>query len=388
MPGSVMTLSVRIKKALGTSGSRASSLGGEPRGAAAQPFSLDVEFDVPSGFTILFGASGSGKTTTLKSISGIVRPDSGRIAIGDEVLFDSSEQKNVPIRKRGVGYVFQDLALFPHLTARANVEFGMTSLSRSDRRRKAEAMMDALRISRTAARKPREISGGEAQRVALARALAHQPRILLLDEPLSAIDEATKRGIIADLKSINRELRLPIIYVTHSRQEAVSLGERVIVYDQGRVVASGEPMSVFGTPVTASIARLTGVENIFGARVIGKSEEAGTMTVEVSDAAGSSLVDVPFGNEALGEHVTVAVPSGDILLATEEPRSTSLRNRMRGTITAIDDELNRTIVRVNAGVIWSASVTRQAVSELGLGRNQAVWIAFKTHSCYLLDRSS
>lgn len=382
-----MTLSVRIKKTLGISGNRANSFGREAPGAAAQAFSLDVEFDVPPGFTILFGASGSGKTTTLKSISGIVRPDTGRITIGDEVLFDSSEQKNLPIRKRGVGYVFQDLALFPHLTARSNVEFGMTRLSRSDRRQKAEAMMDALRISHTAARKPREISGGEAQRVALARALAHQPRILLLDEPLSAIDEATKRGIIADLKSINRELRLPIIYVTHSRQEAVSLGERVIVYEQGRVVASGEPISVFGNPVTASVARLTGVENMFCARVIGKSEEAGIMTVEVSDDAGSCLVDVPFGNEAAGEQVRVAVPSGDILLATEEPRSTSLRNRMCGTITEIDDELNRTIVRVHAGVIWSASVTRQAVSELGLSRGREVWLAFKTHSCYLLDRS-
>lgn len=383
-----MTLSVRIKKVLRTSGNRASSLSPESPGAAAQAFSLDVEFDVPPGFMILFGASGSGKTTTLKSISGIVSPDTGRITIGDEVLFDSSERKDLPIRKRGVGYVFQDLALFPHLTALANVEFGMSSLSRSDRRRKAQAMMDSLRISHTAARKPREISGGEAQRVALARALAHQPRILLLDEPLSAIDEATKRGIIADLKSINQELRLPIIYVTHSRQEAVSLGERVIVYEQGRVVASGEPFSVFGTPVTASVARLTGVENIFSAKVIGKSEDAGIMTVEVSDAAGSCRVDVPFGNEALGEHVRVAVPSGDILLATEEPRSTSLRNRMRGTITAIDDELNRTIVRINAGVIWSASVTRQAVSELGLSQNQEVWLAFKTHSCYLLDRSA
>lgn len=382
-----MTLSVRIKKALGAFGNRAGSFSRESTGAVAQGFSLDVEFDVPPGFTILFGASGSGKTTTLKSISGIVRPDAGRIAIDDDVLFDSSERVDLPIRKRGAGYVFQDLALFPHLTAIANVEFGMTSLSRSDRRRKAQAMMDALRISHTAARKPRDISGGEAQRVALARALAHQPRILLLDEPLSAIDEATKQGIIGDLKSINRELRLPIIYVTHSRQEAVSLGERVIVYEQGRVVASGEPISVFGTPITASIARLTGVENVFGGKVVGKSEDAGIMTIEVSDAAGSCHIDVPFGNEALGEHVRVAIPSGDILLATEEPRSTSLRNRMHGTITSIDDELNRTILRVTAGVIWSASVTRQAVSELGLSKNQRVWLAFKTHSCYLLDRS-
>lgn len=384
-----MTLSVRIKKALGSSGNLARSPGGESPGApTAVRFSLDVEFEAPPGFTILFGASGSGKTTTLRSISGIVRPDAGRIAIDDEVLFDSVERIDIAIRKRGVGYVFQDLALFPHLTALANVEFGMSQPSSSDRRFRAEAIMEALRISHAAGRKPREISGGEAQRVALARALASEPRILLLDEPLSATDEATKRAIISDLKSINRELQLPIIYVTHSRQEAVSLGSRVIVYEQGRVVASGEPISVFGTPITSSVARLTGVENIFGARVIAKSEDGGIMTVEVSDAAGSCRVDVPFGNEALGEHVTIAVPSGDILLATEEPRSTSLRNRMRGTITAIADESNRTVVRVHAGVIWSASVTRQAITELSLSESQEVWLAFKTHSCYLVDPSS
>jgi molybdate transport system ATP-binding protein len=379
-----MTLSVRIKKNLGPSGARRRSE--SPGAPAAQTFTLDVAFDVPPGFTILFGASGSGKTTTLRSISGIVRPDAGRIAIDEEVLFDSAERVDLAIRKRGVGYVFQDLALFPHLTALANVEFGMSSLPQRYRRPRAEAMMEALHISHAGGRKPREISGGEAQRVALARALASQPRMLLLDEPLSAIDEATKQGIISDLKSINRELRLPIIYVTHSRQEAVSLGERVIVYEQGRVVALGEPISVFGTPITASVARLTGVENIFNGLVVGKSEDSGTVTVEVSDAMGSCHVDVPFGNQALGEHVTIAVPSGDILLATEEPRSTSLRNRMRGKITAIEEELNRTVVRVNAGVIWSASVTRQAVSELELSESQEVWLAFKTHSCYLVDR--
>lgn len=381
-----MTLSVRIKKALSLSGDGDAARRGQVGREAS--FSLDVDFDVPPGFTILFGASGSGKTTTLRSISGIVRPDEGRIAIDDEVLFDSATRVDLPIRERGVGLVFQDLALFPHLTALANVEFGMSRMSRAERRQRAQAMMEALRISHTLERKPTQISGGEAQRVALARALASQPRILLLDEPLSAIDEATKRGIIADLKAINRELLLPIVYVTHSREEAVSIGERVIVYEQGRVIASGEPISVFGTPVTAGVARLTGVENIFVGRVVSKNESAGTLTVEVSDAAGSCGVEAPFANHVLGEHVTLAVPSGDILLATEEPRSTSLRNRMRGRIAAIEEELNRIVVRVDAGVVWSASVTRQAVSELELTVGKEVWLAFKTHSCFLVDRSS
>src|SRR5258708_4948992 len=165
----VMTLSVRIKKALTSSWNQARPQSRESPGAlAAATFSLDVGFDVPPGFTILFGASGSGKTTTLRSISGIVRPDTGRIAIGDEVLFDSDERIDLPIRKRGVGYVFQDLALFPHLTALANVEFGMSRMSPGDRRLRAKTLMEALRISHVAGRKPREISGGDAQRVALA----------------------------------------------------------------------------------------------------------------------------------------------------------------------------------------------------------------------------
>ncbi len=383
-----MTLSVSIKKALGLSawGDRNETLGTTTAPTFGM-FQLDVEFEAPSGFTILFGASGSGKTTTLKSISGIVSPDSGRISINEEPLFDSDRGVDIPIRKRGVGYVFQDLALFPHLSAVANVEFGMSGLPKLERRRRAEAMMEALHIPHTASRRPRDVSGGEAQRIALARALSCQPRLLLLDEPLSAIDDATKFGIISDLKSLNREMRLPIIYVTHNREEAVSLGERVVVFERGRVVARGLPIEVFGAPITSSVAKLTGVENVFAGRIVGRSEAGGTMTVEISDGIAVCLIDVPFGNKALGDSVTVAIPAGDILLATEEPRSTTLRNRLAGCISAVEERANRTVVSVQAGVTWRASVTRQSVTELGLTEGQKVWLAFKTHSCYLLDQT-
>ena len=364
-------LSVKIKKKLGDFG---------PDG-----FLLDVEFDAPPGVTILFGASGSGKTTTLKSIAGIIRPDSGSININGLALFDSAGAVDLPIRKRGVGYVFQDLALFPHLTARENVEFGMRSLPHQERRKRAMAVMDALRIAHTADRKPRDISGGEGQRVALARALSCGPRILLLDEPLSAIDQMTKLAIISDLKSINRELRLPIIYVTHGREEAVALGERVLVYERGRVAASGEPLEVFNSPNTTVVARLTGTENVFDGRVISKSEAEGTMTVEITDSGGQARIDIPFGAEGEGNRVQIAVPSGDILLATEELRSISARNILRGHILSIEDKGDRTLVRVLGGVTWNASVTRQAVKELDLSEGREVWLAVKTYSCYLLD---
>ena len=363
--------------------------------SAQTDFTLDVEFIAGPGVTVLFGASGSGKTLTLKSIAGIVRPDAGRIAIGDDVLFDAGRGINLPIRARGVGYVFQHLALFPHLTARGNVEFALAHLPARERRRRAAEMLEAFQIARAGARYPRAISGGEAQRVALARALASSPRMLLLDEPLSALDEATKLSVISDLKRINRELRLPVIYVTHSREEAIALGERAIIYERGRIVAQGEPLEVFGAPVSAGVARLTGVENIFPGRIIRKNREAGTMTIRLDATADAraeeegavALLDVPFSLQAKeAGTITVAVRSGDILLATIEPRGTSARNILRGEIVALEEQSARVVVRVrSAGIEWRASVTRQAVKEMKLARGSEVWLAVKTHSCHLLD---
>jgi molybdate transport system ATP-binding protein len=380
-----MTLSVNIKKRLGrhrrADEPRRAGWFGQRQGEE-EGFRLDVEFEALPGVTILFGASGSGKTTTLKGIAGILRPDAGRIAIGEKTLFDSARAIDLPIRQRNVGYVFQNLALFPHLSARANVEFGMTGRRRRER---AIDLLRAFHVEHAAERQPRQISGGEAQRVALARALACGPHILLLDEPLSAIDEATKLAILSDLKMLNRELRLPVIYVTHSREEAMTLGERVIVFEHGRIVARGEPLNVFSAPVRASVARLTGVENIYPGRIAAKNEAGGTMTVEIRDANGACQVEVPFGREGLGEQVKVAVPSGDILLALGEPHGTSARNRLRGRITMIEDKGTRTLVSVTSGVVWRTSLTREAVNELELRPGKDVWLAFKTHSCYLLD---
>src|SRR5215213_8827574 len=226
-------------------------------------FDLDVEFEAPAGVTILFGPSGSGKTVTLKSIAGIIEPDFGSILINERVLFDSGSRASLPIRERGVGYVFQNLSLFPHLSVRENVEFGMKDQPARGRRGLASKVMSSMRIEGLGNRKPRDISGGEAQRVALARALSSSPHILLLDEPLSAIDEATKFEIISDLKAINRELQLPIVYVTHSREEAITLSERVLVYERGRIVTRGHPVEVFGAPASSSLARLPGVDNLF-----------------------------------------------------------------------------------------------------------------------------
>lgn len=370
-------LNARIKKSFARVGTHDDS---------NDAFALDVDLALPPGVTVLFGASGSGKTLTLKSLAGLVRPDEGRIEINGSPIFDSARNIDLPIRARGAGYVFQHLALFPHLDALSNVAFPITHLARKERDARALELLDKFRVGHTARRLPRNISGGEAQRVALARALASDPRFLLLDEPLSALDEATKLDIISDLKQTNRELRLPVVYVTHSRDEALALGERAYVYERGRIVAAGAPHEVFGAPVKASVARLTGVENIFEGVVVNKDERAGTMTVELESVDDNAChVEAPLGRQQVGTRVTVAIRSSDILLAVERPHGISARNVLAGTVRVLEERGDETLARVGSGVEWAASVTRQSVAELELQPGKHVWLAFKTFSCRVFD---
>lgn len=383
-------LTARVKKTFPPDSKRDARADDESNGAesSGRGFVLDVEFAAPPGVTILFGASGSGKTQTLLSVAGLTRPDEGLIAVEGETLFDSSRDFSLPVNRRHVGYVFQSLALFPHMTARANVEFAAHDLPKRERRERAAALLERFGVGHTAARRPREISGGEAQRVALARALASEPRMLLLDEPLSALDEPVKLSIMSDLREMNRRLRLPILYVTHSRDEALALGERALVFERGRIVASGEPHEVFGSPASLGVARLAGVENIFEGVVKGRNEPAGTMVVRLlnNEGAASCNVEVPLGRAGVGSRVTIAVRSGDVLLATAEPRGLSARNVLRGRVSGVERRSSETLVRVECGgVVWAASVTRQSLEELSIEVGREVWLAFKTYSCRIFD---
>ncbi len=218
---------------------------------------------MPPGITILFGPSGAGKTTTLDCIAGLVQPDEGRIATREHVLFDSAAGINLPPQLRKVGYVFQDLALFPHLTVQGNVEYGLSRLAEEQRKQRSAAILESFRIAHLRERRPGQISGGERQRVALARALVIDPTILLLDEPLAALDAVTKSKIVDDLRAWNHEHQVPIIYVTHSREEVFALGDRVIVFENGRPVAQGTPHEVMTAPRLETVAQLAGFENIF-----------------------------------------------------------------------------------------------------------------------------
>ena len=356
-----MTLSVRVRKRL------------------AAEFLLDVAFDVHPGVTIVFGESGSGKTTVLRAVAGLAQPDQGRIAVGDRVLFDSGSQINVRAAERRIGFVFQHLALFPHLTAAENIAYGLWRATGAEQQRATAAIAESFRIAHLLNRRPGEISGGERQRVGLARALVTNPEILLLDEPLSALDHGTQSRIIADLRSWNAAHGIPILYVTHSQREVFALGDRVVALQDGSVVAEGTPQQVMDAPVHEHLAQLAGFENLLDAVVAAKRPEAGTMVARI--ASTTVHLETPIAEVEVGRAVRIAIRAGDILIATERPHGISARNVIPGTIRKLT--VNGTVMRsdVDVGALLEVHLTPLSSDELGLRPGSDVWLVIKTHSC-------
>jgi len=345
-------------------------------------FVLNVAVDLNPGIAILFGASGAGKTTLLDCIAGLSTPDAGRIAAGDRVFFHATQGINQPVQSRRVGYVFQDLALFPHLSAEENISFGMGRLSAGERRKRTDAILESFRIAHVRQRRPAEISGGERQRVALARALVTDPCVLLLDEPLAALDAGTKSKIIDDLRAWNQSHRVPILYVTHSREEVFALGERVLVLDRGQIVAHGTPHEVMAAPRQETAAQLVGFENILDSTVVAAHEDRGTMTCRV---AGSGLdLETPLVRAEKGSRVRVGIRAGDILLATVEPQGLSARNVIPGRMVSLQQRDVIVSATVDCGVEMEVHLTLAARDSLRLEPGRAVWLIVKTHSCHLM----
>ncbi len=348
-------------------------------------FALDTDFTTTQGITILFGPSGAGKTTLLDCIAGLATPDSGKISIDARVLFDHASQTNLPVQSRRVGYVFQDLALFPHLTVRKNIEYGLAQINRSDRRKKSDAILESFRIANLHDRKPKEISGGERQRVALARALVADPCVLLLDEPLAALDASTKSKIIDDLRAWNAAHNIPILYVTHNREEVFALGDRVLVLENGRIIADGTPHGVMAAPRRESLAQLIGFENIFHAKVAATNEARGTMTCRLADS--NVELETPLVRAETGSALLVGIRAGDILLATVPPQGLSARNILPGQILSLEQRDVIVAAQVNCGATMEVHLTLAARDSLNLQPARQVWLIIKTHSCHLMAAS-
>jgi molybdate transport system ATP-binding protein len=219
-------------------------------------FRLEADWRIENELAVLFGYSGAGKSLTLQLIAGFLKPDTGRIAANGEVLFDSQEGINLPPQRRSLGYVFQDLALFPHMTVRQNITYGATGLYRLARRQRLEEMLEVFHLEGLADKKPPEISGGQKQRVALARALIRRPQALLLDEPFSALDNPLRREMRRFLKQIHTELTIPVILVTHDLLEAATLADTIFIYHGGKIIQSGSPQEIISRPLTPEVAAL------------------------------------------------------------------------------------------------------------------------------------
>ena len=347
-------------------------------------FTLDVSFSAPPGITMVFGASGSGKTTLLRCLAGLSQPDRGRIVVGERVLFDSGATRSVSVQRRNIGYVFQQLALFPHLSLANNLGYGLPHLPAEVRRERTGIVAESFRISHLLDRKPGAISGGERQRAALARSLVTDPSLMLLDEPLSALNHATQSRIIEDLRLWNTAHAIPILYVTQAHREAFALGERVAVSDHGRLLAEGTPAEIMETPPQETLAQLAGFENFFDATVLARRPDAGTMQCRLE--ATETELEVPLGRARTDARARIAIRAGDILLAILEPRGLSARNVLRGLLSTLKREGATVVAEVDAGgARFVVHLTPSAVESLRLTAGDAVWLIIKTHSCRLVS---
>jgi len=266
-------------------------------------FAYEAALEANEEIVVLFGHSGAGKSITLQMIAGLLRPDSGRIAIDGVPAFDSANRIDLPPQRRNVGYVVQDLALFPHMTVAENVAFGLprSSLQRS----RVAGLLDLLQLKELERRRPPSLSGGQQQRVALARALARDTRLLLLDEPFSALDESLRAGLRRELLRLRQELGLTILFVTHDLREAHLLADRLAVFDAGHILQFEDRETVFRKPLSRRVAELTGVANIFAANTIATSPDA--VAVEVNGLGLNCAL--PSSPPSPGRAVDIAIRS-------------------------------------------------------------------------------
>jgi len=337
-------------------------------------FTLEVELELPGrGVTAIFGQSGSGKTTLLRCIAGLERAEGGRLNFKGEVWQD--ERTFLPVHQRPLGYVFQEASLFPHLTVLGNLRYGLTRAKTAPTVSLDQAV-ELLGIGHLLARKPEYLSGGERQRVGIARALAVSPRLLLMDEPLAALDLARKQEILPYLERLHDELALPVLYVTHSPDEVARLADHLVVMENGRVLGHGplaETLSRLDLPLQIGQERETVLVGTVG-------ERDATWHLARVDFPGGSIWTrdraIP-----LGQRVRVRVPSGGVSLCLTRPEDTSILNILPGQVEEIaeDGHPGLTLVRVRLGEsAVLARVTKRSLAALALTPGQPVWVQIKS----------
>ena len=337
-------------------------------------FELDAALEVPAGSCLaLAGPSGAGKSTLLRIAAGLLRPRDGRVTCGDDVWLDTASGRQVAPELRACGYVFQDYALFGHMAAWQNVAYGLRGMARSERRSRALGLLERFGVAHLADERPRTLSGGERQRVALARALAPQPRVLLLDEPLSALDARTRAGASRELAGVLRDSGVPALLVTHDFTEAAVLGDRVAVIDDGRIVQEGTAGELAAAPGSAFIADFTGAVVLTGIARPGRGE---TTVVDLDGGGVATSIDRGAGAVALSVH-----PWEISLEPAGSHVEGSAQNVLEAEVVSVTRVGNRVRVGLAAPQPLVAEITGAAVSGLHLApgvRVTATWKATAT----------
>ena len=351
-----------------------------PKGALIDA-DLEVELNPPT-VTVLFGPSGSGKTTILRALAGLERSTDAFIHFGREVWVDHKNGEFIPPQRRRIGFLFQDYALFSHLTVTGNIRYGLRGLSANERQFRIGQMLERFQLQDLAARYPDQLSGGQKQRVALARTLAPQPRLLLLDEPLSALDGPTRETLRGELRRLLSSLSIPVLLVTHDRVEALALGDQVAIVNEGRIVQHASIEEVFRRPLTPAIAKIVAVETVQRARVLQADEELVAVAVgETRLLAAAS----DFPKDAAEAFVCIRAENV-LLLKSGEAVSASARNRLPAIVKSLIREGPMWRIDLDCGFALTALLTRQACEELALQENDRVLAMIKATNIHLISR--
>lgn len=337
---------------------------------------LDASFVVPArGVTALFGRSGSGKTSILQAIGGGLTPDAGRIVIDGRVFFDSAAGIVLPIHERGIGYVFQDSGLFPHLSVRGNLRYGLSRAKR-EARIGFEAVTALLGIGQLLDRRPHKLSGGERQRVAIGRALLSQPALLLMDEPLASLDPPRASELLSYIERLRDELGLPILYISHVLDEAIRLADQLVLVEGGRVARAGPLLEVISDPAFSPLIGRFEAGAVLECCVVSHDDAMAASTL----AFDGGELRLPRVEVAAGGALRVRIRARDVSLALSEPRDVSITNRLSGTLVSLvarDGPYVDAGVAVG-GVVLRALITRESVARLGLAPGMPVWALIKT----------
>ena len=344
-------------------------------------FALGVDLQLPAtGITVLFGPSGSGKTTVLRCVAGLEQA-TGKVVIDGQTWQDDAKRLHIPTWQRNLGYVFQEASLFVHLNVERNLQFGIKRIGKPEAAKALADAIELLGIGHLLKRHPSSLSGGERQRVAIARALALQPKLLLLDEPLASLDQARRQEILPWLERMHTELRIPVLYVTHSMQELTRLADHVVLLEQGSVRLHGPVQAVLADPqFAAAVGGDAGA--VLQGRVAGQDKAFHLTRIElvVSNQA-TGLLWVRQQELPAGAPVRIHLHANDVSLSLQEPKDTSIQNRLPGIVQSIGPDVhaaNRIVAIDCAGQQVLARVTARAIEDLHLSVGTAVWCQIKS----------